>query len=439
MFMTPPFQVADEPSHFLRAVEITQGGVFAHPRGSTEIGSNIPQSIVSMTHLFDAMAFHPDVKVTPDELYKAFQIKWNSPSVFVNQWNTAVYPPSSYLGSIVAIFVGRHLNITPLATFYLARIGNLVVDGGIGIIALLLAGEAGGFILLVLALPMSISLMASCSQDGMIISLSAFFAACLLHFSKNPQEIWNKWLVLALAVALGCMAAGKAPYLALLPLVWLFGSKKNIKPVAFITLISMGIFLFWSFFGVHTAIQHSAYRAGVLPADQVRFLMHHKLLAIKMFTLGTVLWMPPFQEIVGVLGWLDTVFPYIFYKISYLIAALVFINSFFIQKQKILSKTFALKLFLFFVFVFVSYDLIFLALYMTWTPVGLNVIEGVQGRYLLPIIIMFALLPKLTSEYINRKPLSASYFALRLETLMLIAFVVYSTCTLFDTLSSRFW
>lgn len=438
VFMTPPFQVADEPNHFMRAVQIAQGEIFMHRRSPTDVGSYLPQSIASLNQPFDHIAGHSDAKVTASAFNQAFQLKWASPPVFVNLPNTALYPPSSYLGSVLAIKIARHLNILPLATFYFARLGNLAVDGAIGIIALLLAGEAGGFILLVLVLPMSISLTASCSQDGMLLALSAFLAGCLLHFSKTSHKIWNKWLVLALGIAIGCLAAGKAPYIALLPIVWLFGSQQNLKNLALISVLSLGIFLFWAIFDIHGA-QVSFGLPNVSAAGQISFLLHHKLHALKMFTIGSVLQPPPARGAIGALGWQDAFFHKIFYQISYLSLALVFINSFFIQSPKLLSKTFALKLILFLGFAFACYDLIFLALYITWTPVGLNVIEGLQGRYLLLILILFAVLPRLAPARGHSTTLYGRYFAPKLEIFLLFAFMVYSTCSIFDVLSVRYW
>lgn len=437
LIMTPPFQVPDEPSHFLRALQIAQGDIFVHRQSNVATGSYLPEDVVGMSRGFDAISTHPEVKVTPDEFYQALQVKWKSPVEFINLWNVDIYPPSSYIGSSVAVFIGRHLALMPLATFYLARIGNLIVAGAIGILALLLAEESGAFLALLLAFPMSISLTASCSQDSMIIALSALVAACLLRFSKYSKK-WNIWLTITTGLGIGFMAAGKPPYMVFLTLVWLFYSKQNFSRIIIITCFSVGFFLFWMFFGLFpAAISFSSIVPGVSQLGQVNFLSHHILHSIRQFTVSTVLQFPLAIGIVGVLGWLDTFFSRAFYLFAYFAAITVFANTFLIKKTNLFSKKFFVKLFLYAFVLFVAYDMIFLALYLTWTPVGLDYVKGVQGRYLLPILMMFAVLPNLYFNHASNFQARSIYIGL--EKVMLMAFMVFSTCSLFQVLSARFW
>lgn len=440
LFMTPPFQVPDEPNHFLRALQIEQGDVFVHRRSPTEVGEFLPQSLLDMSNTFYGMPLHANASVTADDFCKAFHLKWDSAPVFVNLWNTSIYPPSSYIGSIAAISIARHIHVTPLATFYLARLGNLVVDGLIGIIALLLAQEAGGLILLILMFPSSIALISSCSQDGMIVALSALVVGCLLRLSKDVQQDWNSGIALILAIALGCMAAGKPPYLALLALVWLFGSRQNLKPVMWVSAISFGIFLFWAAFGLRGAsVSAAIVRPGVSPAGQISFMLHHKLHAIYLFSIGTILNHPTAQNVVSLLGWSSTAFSHAFYRTTYFVCGFIFVNSFFLlRKPALFSKQVLVKLILFSGISFVVYNLIFLALYITWTLVGMNVVQGVQGRYLLPIFMTFALLPRIVCTPASQG-LYARYFAPRLELFILFAFMLYSIHGLYSALSAQYW
>lgn len=438
VFMTPPFRVPDEPNHFMRAVQIAQGQIFIHRRSSTEVGSNLPQSILDLNQIFPHPTPTSDLKVQPAAFAQAMQLKWASPPAFVNLWNTDLYPPSSYIGSVVAVAVARHLGFMPLATFYLARLGNLIVDGAIGLLALFLAEEAAGYLLLLLAFPTSLSLTASCSQDGMVIALSALFASCLLRLSKNPQKSWSPWVVLTMGIALGCMAAGKAPYIALLLLVWLFSSKQNIKMAVFASFISLGIFLFWLVFNIRIAsvaygLPHSS------PSGQVNFLLHHMLAALKLFAIRNFLSIPPARDAIAIIGWIGLNFPRAFYNFAYFVSGFVFIYAFASQKARFFSQKFFIKLLLFCGILICAYELVYLALYITWTPVGMNVIEGVQQRYFLPLFMMLALAPRLAPASTTIKTLYASYFWPYLEKLVLLAFMLWSIYAIYGVLSSQYW
>ena len=51
LILTPPFQVADEPSHFYRIVQIAGGGIIGERRGA-ESGGMIPVALIAMEDFF---------------------------------------------------------------------------------------------------------------------------------------------------------------------------------------------------------------------------------------------------------------------------------------------------------------------------------------------------------------------------------------------------
>jgi hypothetical protein len=51
LILTPPFQVADEPSHFFRIVQIAEGGLVGERRGA-EAGGDIPAGLIAMAEHF---------------------------------------------------------------------------------------------------------------------------------------------------------------------------------------------------------------------------------------------------------------------------------------------------------------------------------------------------------------------------------------------------
>jgi uncharacterized membrane protein len=93
------------------------------------------------------------------------------------------------------------------------------------------------------------------------------------------------------------------------------------------------------------------------------------------------------ETYIGRLGWLDTGLPYgllLFYAIALLILARLDYKPeiHFGLWRKFLSLTIFLGIFsaLFFVF------------WLTWTPAGSGQIEGIQGRYFIPIVPLLLLI-----------------------------------------------
>jgi len=89
---------------------------------------------------------------------------------------------------------------------------------------------------------------------------------------------------------------------------------------------------------------------------------------------------------IGVLGWLDTSMPSLF-TLSYagMLLAVALIDSTATVRIDIWHRLVMMGVWL------LILGSISAALYITWTPVGQDHIEGIQGRYFIPIIPLFLL------------------------------------------------
>lgn len=254
LIMTPPFLVPDEPSHFIRAYQVAQGGMTGTRISPTQSGAYLPETVVDIAKPFAPFFSDKDEKITESIMAQAFDMQWSSPPTFVNMPNTVIYPPTSYIGGAAGIFVANRLNASPLSTFYLARTGNLIINTCLGMLALWIAGDAGIFLLLLLTMPACVSLESSCSQDGLILGLTALAVSILLQFAKKPATDWNNWLVVGLSLALGCIAAAKMPYLSFICLPLFVCSLKEWKKPLSILGGSLAIFLLWTLFQHHSSV-----------------------------------------------------------------------------------------------------------------------------------------------------------------------------------------
>ncbi|MCP1241834.1 DUF2142 domain-containing protein [Acetobacter lambici] len=229
LVMTPPFLVPDEPAHFARAYQVAQGGFVGTRISATQSGAYLPATVAEIAKPF--APFFPDKgeKITGTMLAQAFDMPWSTLPTFVDIPNTVIYPPTSYMGGATGIFVAKRLNANPLATFYLARMGSLVINTSLGLLALWIAGDAGIFLLLLLTMPACVSLEASCSQDGFVLGLTALAVSILLQFAKKTTVNWDNRLVVSLSLALGCIAAAKIPCLSFICLPFFICSSKEWK------------------------------------------------------------------------------------------------------------------------------------------------------------------------------------------------------------------
>lgn len=229
LVMTPPFLVPDEPAHFARAYQVAQGGFVGTRISATQSGAYLPATVAEIAKPF--APFFPDKgeKITGTMLAQAFDMPWSTLPTFVDIPNTVIYPPTSYMGGATGIFVAKRLNANPLATFYLARMGSLVINTSLGLLALWIAGDAGIFLLLLLTMPACVSLEASCSQDGFVLGLTALAVSILLQFAKKLRSIGITGLLSVCHWLWAVLRLPKSPAFLLSAFPFLSAPQKNGK------------------------------------------------------------------------------------------------------------------------------------------------------------------------------------------------------------------
>ena len=132
---------------------------------------------------------------------------WGMPG-FVVSANTAVYAPLAYLPAAAALGIARQAGLGPYDAILAARLANAAVYLALGLAALMVARRGRAFLALALLLPMALSLGGSCSQDGILLGVTAFCAACLT-WPLSPRAFW------AAAGLMAVLVLAKPPYLPL--------------------------------------------------------------------------------------------------------------------------------------------------------------------------------------------------------------------------------
>ena len=119
-------------------------------------------------------------------------------------------------------------------------------------------------------------------------------------------------------------------------------------------------------------------------AKQIQFLLNDKLNIFKMLY-HTLLEKKSFyiDTMVSYLGWFTIVIPVFSYRLYFgTLFASIFVES---SEMKVGRRIWS-------IFVVGSeVALIILGMYLFWTTVGIYVADGVQGRYFLPLLLLFAL------------------------------------------------
>ncbi|EKQ52699.1 MAG: putative membrane protein [Methanobacterium sp. Maddingley MBC34] len=343
LLATPHFQVPDEPEHLLKSVHLSEGQI-------------IPEK---------------------SKVFAAF------------------YPPIPYIASASVMFIGNLFNFSPRDLIYPGRFVNLILYALIVYLAIRLTPVHKWVFTLLALMPMTLYEAASLSADSFTIAISFLLIAIFfkLAFDDTKKEVnMNDILIL---FVLGLMIAlSKQIYIVLLLLFFsipLYKFENRKKMFLIIGSVSLPLILIiegWSFLvqGAYVPISDQ-----VSVHSQIFFILSNPIAFLQVFS-NTISHNFNYYLVsfVGTFGWIDThldtplpnILVYI-YMIVLILGSLIDNNEFNVNlKQKLVSLV-TLSL------TFIS---IFVLEYIAWTTVGNNIIEGVYGRYFIPIAPLFFLL-----------------------------------------------
>jgi uncharacterized membrane protein len=393
---TPPFQVADEPLHFMRAAQIAEGDFVGTrftrtlPNGKTELtgGGAIDPAIVAAATPFSAIQFHPEVRAKRADW--APNIHWSSQRALVS-FPTANYPPIFYLPSSAGILLGREFNLTVVQTLYLSRLLTGMAAVALGALAIAIAGGAAPWLFTILTLPMSLSLMASTSQDALLIACGALAGALLVRGIRQPAAADGK-LLAGLAVALALVAMARPPFgaLALLPLglprtrLW-----RRIAACLAVVICTLS----WARIAAVTTMSNFGAIVGADPAAQIQLIRHQPFVLLKATVAAVAMSKTYLVEFIGALGWMDTSMPIYYYKAATAMLVVAAIAAILGTNGKRMTAGNYLPIAAGLACAVLG---VFLVQYVAWTPPGRPIVEGIEGRYFLaPALAGAALLPAL--------------------------------------------
>ncbi len=183
--LTPPFQTPDEQQHLYRAYQLSTLQLFGERSGTMSGGHLPPGLAVAAAKELRTVQLH-DRKVVhasswSEHFTRATPIGQGEPAVFTNFLGSASYSPAGYVPQVVAVWIGRALDLPVEWIVRLGRVFNAALAFAL-LCAAFRALPAGRSVLLVVGLlPMTAACAGSFGQDGLIIGASAWIAALSLR------------------------------------------------------------------------------------------------------------------------------------------------------------------------------------------------------------------------------------------------------------------
>lgn len=433
----PPFQTPDEHSHLMRADQISLGFLVGTRIDHEYSGGWTDNAIIEIFRLYEDVAGHPTAHVPAGLIAKTRAIPWRGAGV-VSFPGSALYPPFFYAPSIIALWVGKAANIYPVDTLILARLLTAAVAISVAFAALNIVTQGRIFLFAMLTLPMTLAQFASSSQDALLIATTALSIA-LLATTDFKFENWKRfyWSVGLLAL----VTAARPTYMPLFLLpAWLLiestfeasgpiDRRRYGSALAYVA-AAASVPVLWFFIGVQPVRIEFSPVPGVSSADQVKLMVQHPVRFL--FYVMSTIKRDAFQfahQFVGVLGWLDVYMPSKYYSFAFRCIALVAGLSFFAYGLG-RARTSAAVL----VAIVACSLMTFAAMYISWTPVGAPTVDGVQGRYFIPLAFS-------TIFLFRKKPLTnpASVMAIAVSGLVATVLAAVSVVIMSYAIMTRYF
>ena len=421
MVVLPMGGAPDEMVHYYRAYEISMGNFFSeYVEGGG--GDELPVATIEIFSELSKDISHIKYK----DVLASFEIKTNEDEkAFINFPTTALYSPLCYLPQALGIIIGRILNLPTSATFYLGRISNFACFLALIYFALKFIPIKKISLLFILFLPTIFQSAISLSPDALTIAVAFSLVSFILYMKYEKKELMSKKEFAFLVVLNVFMSMLKIVYLPICFLIFLipherFSSKKSKNIKLLIILVGVIVInLLWLSYSSRFLFETNP---GVNSTEQVKFILTSPFAYSKILfrTITTEFYIYLMNGLGAYLGWLNIAVSQFYIFIYFIMLVFIIIVD---QNKKRLKEY--ERWWIAFLTVGVI-ALIFTSLYVQWTPVQNEVINGIQGRYFLPIILMVALLVQNKIQYsLNNGLKYFSSFAIFLNVYAIV------TCFLF--------
>ena len=319
--------------------------------------------------------------------------------------NTSTYAPILYLPQSLAILSVKFFNPSPLILLYAARLFNLFSWTILIYFAVIFSPVYKWLFVLLALTPMSVFQAASMSPDALTNGAAFCFISIIFRLALDKNASFRKLDLFILILLLMFLTLSRYAYGFLCILFFMIPVKKfhslqnYLKAAAilfivtFLTLLTGGLFVKHIYDSVDPAVSYYGGSMDFIhPYSQWKFMITHVVFYLK--TLLMTIWTNKLfiHSFIGQLGWLDTPVPHVYIWLA--VFTLIVIGLF--ENDQNMTIDFRKKLIILISICSVIFAINIL-LYLSWTPVGSAIIEGFQGRYLIP----FA--PLIFSLFYNRK------------------------------------
>lgn len=407
--LNPILDTPDDHAHLCRA-ELTSRGILYLSKETSEYNiSNSVKRIIDNN--FMPIGDSEIVHDTMDLSYTSNYNNYANTNLFIG------YIPQA-IGVLVASTLGRIFNISSVFILLFGRMCNLIFYAIIVRYAIKKTPIFKIPIAVIALMPMSLFIATSFNPDtttyGLVFLLISYF---LYLYNKENIEVKDiaKFAILSIIIGLVklpcCIFGG---LIIFLPISKFKTKKTYYISFLFVALVAI-VCVMWGMFAMIMSSGDSPFTKfytdnNISTPKQIAYILSAPLTFAKNFLRALANNLHVYIKQLSIFGWLSysmNNYAFIFYCV--IIGSIMIIYP----NEEVLCKKTKLGIV---IVVFCIYAITCLILYLSWTPVASPSIDGVQGRYFIPIISAMPLLSILKCDKIKERKqsvdLSVACFAI---------------------------
>lgn len=403
LILVPVNTVPDEFGHYLRSYEISLGNLVSGHNSEGEGLSYLPSGIqldvsANMMESNQSGVYFNEKKLLNNKVDKDTFCEYSNP-------NQCLYSPVSYIAQSLGVLIGRNIFDRAILIFYMGRIINVLFQIVLIYFCFKWLPERSNLIFLIVCMPMFLQEMISYAADSTINCLSLFYFCYIWRVRREQARLSYKQYIGVFILSI-LLSLCKMVYFPLVLLVLCIPTNKfesKVKEISYKIIVIIGsISAFVGWFFVSMGYLQSEVHPGVNTPKQIKYVLTHIFSFVEICVNTTFKnvfkWM--FTMVGEKLGWgnlpLEDII--IFSFLLLLILGFVFCP----QGNKDKSETAINKMVIFICCIGVM-GLTYASLYVQWTPLHAKLIEGIQGRYFIPLLLPITILFNRKQVFIEKQ------------------------------------
>jgi len=412
-FTTPVFDTPDENAHMLRTL-YTVGGNLVLTNIDEDL--NVSKDYDNINSQFGKNIYENNIKDFHHDEDKVGNI-WLKV--------TNAYSFISYIPQSIGVIIGRVLNLDLYWIFYLGRIINLLFYGLVISYAIKITPIFKNVFLVAATIPIAVYMASSYNQDVFSMALGFLIVAYYIYLFNQEKNMIGIKEISIYTLLCSLMAFTKLPYVLLIGLIIFIAPEKFKKRsyylVSYLSIVVVAcVSIIW--LKQYASISPPNTLVGVSMDGQLRYIFSEPLKTIKL--IGNVLLsnmnIPTSMFLFGWLSYGSSEIGLIY--LFFLGAMMIFYPREDVQVRTVRWGSFLVSS--------AIYIAICLSMYMTWTPVGADYIQGIQGRYFVGLLVLMSIFMNIGPRNNQLDPVTLNKYNLLVTYIPIYFLLISFTLTL---------